>query len=1111
MADMRSATTKGTTLMAISLSPLLGESGMGRVAAAASVALDRDPSDLSANSSSDSPRDDRFRALVTQSAQIIWTTDAAGMAVGSSPSWQAFTGQSVLQRSGLGWLDAVHPDDRSRVESLWRDAVARWRVYYDEYRLRRNDGAYAWMAARAVPIRGDDGTVREWIGAHVDIAGRKRVEALHDGQLRVLEMIARGAPLLDVLAAVCKVIEEQESGIICSILVLDERGRHTGTGVGPSLPAEFVQALGGINIGSPYTGSCCKALDCGQEVVVSDIAHDSRWAPVWRDLNLLHGLRAVRSIPIVASNGAVLASVAIFRREAGEPGPEDRQLLTVATHLAGIAIERARDAQSLRASEQRYRTLFESIDEGFCVIEKISGADAIDFRVVAANPAVSTQIGIDFIVGKTLRELVPAEAQSLIRRYEHVLETGESQRFERRLEALGVVLELYAFPVGDQDHRSVGVIFTDITQRKASEARERTLLAEAATANAQFRALFEQGALFAGTLSVDGTLIEPNRLSLEACGYTRAEVVGKPFWETAWWNRSPILMQRIRAACEQAAAGSTFRADLPYFLSDGTERIVDLIVLPVKDDTGRVTFLAPTGTDITEQKRAEQKLAEAHEFLHSSIDALSSHIAVLDENGVILAVNDAWRRFADENQYRGHNYGIGASYIDACANEESRCGDGDSVVSGLKDVLNGRSETFELEYPCHSPTEQRWFVMRVTRFKSPEPVRVVVSHENVTERRLAEDALKEASRRKDEFLATLAHELRNPLAPLRNGLEVMKLAANDASAVEKSRAMMERQLAQMVRLIDDLLDVSRISRGLIKLNKRRVALSGVVQQAVETSRPLIDGNEHELIVRVPSEPIFVVAEVTRLAQVFSNLLNNAAKYTERRGRIALAVERQGDQALVRVRDNGIGIASSMLPKLFEMFTQDEDAQERSQGGLGIGLSLVKRLVEMHGGTVSAHSEGPGMGSEFIVRLPIAVAGPATASARPNSASLVKAAGRRILVVDDNRDAAFSLSMMLDLMGNETRVAYDGLEALDVAATFRPDVIVLDIGMPKLNGYDAARRVREAPWGRDVALIALTGWGQIEDRRRSRSAGFDAHLTKPIDPQALEKLLAELPA
>jgi PAS domain S-box-containing protein len=377
---------------------------------------------------------------------------------------------------------------------------------------------------------------------------------------------------------------------------------------------------------------------------------------------------------------------------------------------------------------------------------------------------------------------------------------------------------------------------------------------------------------------------------------------------------------------------------------------------------------------------------------------------------------------------------------------------------------------------------------------------------DITERRRFEQALQDADRRKDEFLATLAHELRNPLAPLRNGLQVMKLARGNAELVEQSRAMMERQLGQMVRLVDDLLDVSRISRGKITLHPERVELAAVAQQAVETSRPLIDASRHDLSISIPPEPIYVDADVTRLAQVFSNLLNNSARYTEPGGRITLRIERQGPDAVVTVQDTGVGIPPHMLPSVFQMFTQVDRSLERSQGGLGIGLSIVKRLTEMHGGTVEAHSAGYGLGSKFIVRLPVvlSVAGDQHADA---AAPATVIARRRVLVVDDNRDAASSLAMMLTLMGNETQTAHDGLQALDVAAALRPDVIFLDIGMPGLNGYETARRIRAEPWGQSPLLIALTGWGQEDDRRRSQEAGFDAHLTKPIDPLALEKLLA----
>ncbi|HEY7154798.1 MAG TPA: ATP-binding protein, partial [Gemmataceae bacterium] len=408
------------------------------------------------------------------------------------------------------------------------------------------------------------------------------------------------------------------------------------------------------------------------------------------------------------------------------------------------------------------------------------------------------------------------------------------------------------------------------------------------------------------------------------------------------------------------------------------------------------------------------------------------------------------------------------------------------------------------------PLEQ-WFEVRAYR---TGPKQIAAVFFNITEQKRAEDALKEADRRKDEFLATLAHELRNPLAPLRNGLQVMKLARNDGNAVEQARAMMERQLGQLVHLVDDLLDVSRISRGKIELRKERVELAKVVQQAVETSRPLLEAGDHDLTVDVPPEPIYVDADVTRLAEVFSNLLNNAAKYTERGGRVTLTIhlasggcEPPGTVVVVSVRDTGVGIPTPMLPKVFEMFTQVDRSLERSQGGLGIGLSLVKWLVEMHGGSVEARSEGRGMGSEFLVRLPVVLS--VVGEQPPDVAEQPRpAACRRILVVDDNRDSAASLAMLLKVMGNETQTAHNGLEALDMATAFRPDVVMLDIGMPGLNGYATAHRIRQEPWGKDAVLVALTGWGQEDDRRRSQEAGFDLHLVKPVEPAALEQLLAE---
>jgi signal transduction histidine kinase/ActR/RegA family two-component response regulator len=383
---------------------------------------------------------------------------------------------------------------------------------------------------------------------------------------------------------------------------------------------------------------------------------------------------------------------------------------------------------------------------------------------------------------------------------------------------------------------------------------------------------------------------------------------------------------------------------------------------------------------------------------------------------------------------------------------------------------------------------------------------------DITERKALEDALRhraiqlsEADRRKNEFLATLAHELRNPLAPIRNGLQILRLCPEDPQATGQALDMMDRQLSQMVRLIDDLLDLSRVSRGTIELRKERIELAKVIEHAVEMSRPVIEQAGHRLAISVRPSPIYIDADLTRLAQVFSNLLNNAAKYTERGGEIRLVVEQQHGQAVVAVKDNGIGIPCEMLPYVFDMFTPVNRNLQRAQGGLGIGLSIVKKLVEMHEGSVEVASDGDGMGSQFIVRLPVvlSVVRPQADDSQP-----IRFSGRRrVLVVDDNRDAADSLAMILQVKGNESLAAHDGLEAIKQAAVFRPDVILLDIGMPGLNGYDTARRIRAQPWGKNVHLVALTGWGQDEDRRRSQEAGFDEHIVKPINAATLEKLLA----
>ncbi|MGQ0834156.1 MAG: hybrid sensor histidine kinase/response regulator [Gammaproteobacteria bacterium] len=436
----------------------------------------------------------------------------------------------------------------------------------------------------------------------------------------------------------------------------------------------------------------------------------------------------------------------------------------------------------------------------------------------------------------------------------------------------------------------------------------------------------------------------------------------------------------------------------------------------------------------------------------------------------------------------------------------------ESVRPAVERALSGETVHFEMKLPFRDEGVRDVELRYVPDEQGSEVLGFVAIIEDVTERRRAEEALRNADRRKDEFLATLAHELRNPLAPIRNAVQVLQLAEGDRGMAATARSMIERQLKQLVRLIDDLLDVSRITQGQIELRREPVDLAAILQLALETTRPLLETRQHRVHVIWPQEPLCVDGDPTRLAQVFANLLHNSAKYSDAGGQITIAAMRDGAQALVKVADSGAGIASDMLPRVFDMFTRATRSVTGGQDGLGIGLTLVKRLVELHGGTVEAQSEGLGKGSVFSVRLGLAQA--PSPSSLPGAAgervtmSGEGAVGGRVLVVDDNHDAAASLALMLDLNGYEIRTASDGIEALEIAETFRPEFVVLDIGMPRLDGYQTAREIRARPWGKSVTLLALTGWGQEEDKRRALEAGFDYHLTKPVDPQLLQRLLEQ---
>ena len=599
-----------------------------------------------------------------------------------------------------------------------------------------------------------------------------------------------------------------------------------------------------------------------------------------------------------------------------------------------------------------------------------------------------------------------------------------------------------------------------------------------------------------------------NEVAEALTGWTQAEAAGRPlpdvFHIINEQTRQPAENPALQALRGGVAVGLANHTVL--IARDGTEWPIDDSAAPMLDESGAPVGVVLVFRDVTRRRRDEETRARLAAIVDSSEDAIISK--TLDS--VIRTWNTGAERLfgytAEEAVGRPITLIIPTDRLDEEQEILARLTRGERIehFETVRRAKDGRQLDISLTVSPIRDAEGRII-------GASKVARDVTARKRAAEAlQASEQALREADRRKDEFLALLAHELRNPLAPLRNGLQVMRLASGDADVVAKTRDMMDRQLSHMVRLIDDLLDVSRISSNKMELRRTRVLLADVVSSAVETARPALEAAGHELTVSLPPEPVHLEADLTRLAQVFGNLLNNSAKYTERGGKIRLAAVRDGGQVVVTVQDTGIGIPAFALPNIFHLFSQVDRSIERSTGGLGIGLALVKGFVEMHGGTVEAASPGQGKGSTFTVRLPVlqdrTESYPGTpAEGWPSSAG----SKRRILVVDDNQDSAASMAMMLQLLGNEIRTAQDGLEALELAEQFRPQVVLMDIGMPNLNGYEATRRIREQPWGRDMSIIALTGWGQEMDRAKSKEAGCDGHLVKPINLPDLEKLLVEL--
>jgi PAS domain S-box-containing protein len=756
--------------------------------------------------------------------------------------------------------------------------------------------------------------------------------------------------------------------------------------------------------------------------------------------------------------------------------------------------DRRRAEEALRASEERLVRAQRAAQVGtweWNVVTGESNWTAEAWRVFYGRPPTGEPVTYDLWLGS----IHPDDRARAAAKTAEALRSGTYDDLFRVVHPGGAVRWIEArgeaeFGPDGQPLRLLGTA-RDVTEAHlAEEARRRAQALTQAIIDGSDALIFAKG--------LDGQYFLTNRAWREFAGLTPEAVLGANDEGTFGPGAAEGLAESDRRVVETAAPlaieeNVVVRGEPKTYFSNK---------FPLLDREGRAYAIGGVSTDVTELKRAQAAMLDRERDLRSLADNSPDILSRFDRELRHVFVNAAVTRatgLTPEHFIGKTNRELGMP-ADLC----------DLWEGALRHVFaTGEATSIDFTFP--SPGSDRYYASRLVPEYGPGGAieRVLSVAHDVTERRRAEDALKEADRRKDEFLATLAHELRNPLAPIRTGLELMKAAPNGDPGARQSLAIMERQLGHLVRLVDDLLDVSRISRGKVELKRARVRLGDVFDHATEASRALIATAGHVLTVRAPPEPLWVDGDLTRLIQSVGNLLNNAAKYTPDGGHIELWARAEGGEAIVGVTDDGAGISAEMLPRVFDLFTQVDQTLNRARGGLGIGLSLVRKLVELHGGTVEAQSDGLGRGSTFRIRLPLAAARSAEASAgathRPPS---LRPRVRRILVVDDNVDAAELLAAVLKLTGHQTRTAHDGYEALATAEDFRPDAIFLDIGLPGIDGYEVAKRLRAAP-GFGAMLVALTGWGAEDDKRHAKEAGFDFHLTKPVERAQIEDLLERL--
>jgi PAS domain S-box-containing protein len=826
----------------------------------------------------------------------------------------------------------------------------------------------------------------------------------------------------------------------------------------------------------------------------------------------------LRSVHSKSPDGSTAAA------DAAAKFPDARAQRRATLNLLEDAIEAREALEKLNVELRRLAGIVETSDDA--IISR-----TLDGIIMTWNRSAERMYGYTAAeaVGQHIDLIIPeerrAEDKDVIMRLCRSEKVEHFETIRRSKDGRTIDISLAVSPIRDTDGRIIGAskVARDVTERNraAQEARRRA---------SQLAVLMETAAIGLHRVGPDGTILWANATEMQMLGYAPDDYVGRHISE---FHADQDVIAEILDRQLRGENLQDFEARLKC--KDGAIKTVRIDSSALFED-GHFVYTQCFTTDVTDRTQAEQALRDSEAKYRTIFEGAAVSLWEEDFSGVKAIIEDLrmegvhdFRRYFEEHpevvqQAMGLIRVLDAN--DATV-KMFRARDKAELLGALPKIFVRESVFIE---ELVTVAEKRTFLQAeallntvtgapisvlftMTLPSDKEKLdRVLFSLLDITERVRLEKQMQEHTetladlhRRKDEFLAMLSHELRNPLAPIANAVQLLRLQRGSETQIQQqARTIIERQVGQLRRLIDDLLEVSRVTTGKFQVRLERIAMGGIVEGAVETVRPLIEARRHQLSVSVPTEPVWLHADAARLEQVVVNLLTNAAKYTEEGGQIDLSVEREGDMAALRVRDTGVGISREFLPHIFDLFAQAERAPDRSQGGLGIGLSLAKRLVEVHGGTLEAFST-VGQGSEFVVRLP-AASMPSTLAA-PAEGDHSTAHRCRVLVVEDNVDSAESLAMLLRAERHDVRTTHDSRTALQAALDYEPDVVLLDIGLPGLSGYEVARRMREQPTLQDVVLVALTGYGQETDRLLSRQAGFDHHLVKPADFGRVQDILA----